>query len=192
MAASLPALRTRRRGRAKGRGPGVHGDEGAESISGGRAGKANNSSFPSKCAGEGWSSLPKVNACIYHCRDDLLSRRALLREGGCPIPAFQLPPPPESRAARAPPHFICCLCMPLMSLKMPSAEPCLSASSGWRRTKHLGTALVQERGIRHPLFRSSLPWACGTVFNTCYLLDVCLNTPVLLDPDISLMVFQWL
>lgn len=102
MAASLTAHRMQQRGREKGQGLGVRVDEGAKSISGGRAGKANRSSFHSKCAGEGWISLPKVNACIYHCWDDLLSSRALLREGGCPIPAFQLPPLPESRDAQAP------------------------------------------------------------------------------------------
>lgn len=109
MAASLTAHRRQQRGRAKGRGPGVNVDEGAESISDGRAGKANCPSFHSNCAGEGWNSLPKVNAYIYHRWDDLLPGWVLLRGGGCPVPAFQLPPPrekaglPESRGeGRAP------------------------------------------------------------------------------------------
>ena len=163
-------------------------DERAESISGGRAGKANPSSFRSKGASEGWSSLPKVNACIYHCRDDLLSSRVLLREA-VPSLLFNyyhlqkagLPEP--CREGRAPalieqqlPHFICCVCMPPVSLKMPSPKRCLFASSGWRKTEHLGPALVQEKGILHPLFRFSLPWACGRVFNTCYLNTACFLT----------------
>lgn len=89
------------------------------------------------------------------------------------------------------PRFICCMCPPLLSLKMPSPKPCPFASSSWGRTKHLGPALVQQKGTSHPLSESSLPWASGRVFNACYFLVAGLSRPVL-NPNKPLMVFLWL
>lgn len=204
MAASLTVHHTQQKGKAKGQGLGLCVDGGAKNISSGRAGRANHSSLRSKCASEGWSSLPRVNACIYHCRDDLLSSQVLLEREAVPSLLFNyhhlqragLPEPYGKGHAsglieQQLPCFICYVCVPLMSLKMPSPKPCPFASSSWRRTKHLGPALVQEKGISYPSSESSLPWASGSMFNACCFLVVCLNRLVL-DPNIPLMVFLWL
>lgn len=78
------------------------GEQRDERAGSSRAGKGHCSSFHSRHSSESWSSLPKANACIYHCQGDLLATQALLRvREGCPISTFHLPPPLESRAAQA-------------------------------------------------------------------------------------------